>query len=225
MTTNRKVPAAVIALLVFIVLGALHIFDVFDYLEYKAYDFRVKLFADTYKPSDDIVVILLDQHSIDWANQEKGWGWPWPRMAYADIVNFMNAGGAKSVAFDVLFTEPSIYRSANQDEIIDTAVQRMEELRQRFTGAGAGENPPGRRDGGTGLRSGGTGVRGEGRDDGPGEEQRRLFENYASAMTALRGLSDRADDNALVKAAEEYGRVVMTVFFSTQTGNAAAWPA
>ena len=107
---DKKIIAAVlIVLILFIGLGTLHFFRVFDHLEYKAYDFRVKLFADSAKPSDDIIVILLDQYSIDWARQEHGWGWPWPRKAYAEIVDFMNLGGARSVAFDVLFSEPSVY--------------------------------------------------------------------------------------------------------------------
>jgi adenylate cyclase len=201
---KKTITAALIALLVFIGVGLLHIVHTFDYLEYKAYDFRVKLFANSYKPSDDIMVILLDQDSIDWANEERGWGWPWPRKAYADIVDYMSRGGAKSVAFDVLFSEPSIYRSADQDEIIDTAVQRMDELRQNFTAAALPE------------RGGGAAA--------PDENQRRIFAGYLRAMQALQSLSNHADDDAFVKAEQEYGRVVQTVFFSTKTGNSETWP-
>ncbi|MDR0665144.1 MAG: adenylate/guanylate cyclase domain-containing protein [Helicobacteraceae bacterium] len=82
---------------------------VFDFLEYKTYDLRANLFASSFKPSDDIIVALLDQASIDWANKERGWSWPWPRKAYAQIVDYMNVGGAKAIAFDVLFSEPSAY--------------------------------------------------------------------------------------------------------------------
>ncbi|MDR0447764.1 MAG: CHASE2 domain-containing protein, partial [Treponema sp.] len=212
MAKNKKIKTAVlIGTLLFIGLGTMHFFHIFDNLEYKAYDFRVKLFADTYKPSDDIMVILLDQPSIDWANRERGWGWPWPRKAYAEIVDYMNLGGAKSVAFDVLFSEPSIYRSADQDVIIDTAVQALEDLREsitamQFTPAG----PPG------GLPGG--------QRTSPGEDQRRTLANYMTAMAALQGLSDHADDDAFAQAGKKYGRVVQTVFFSTQTGSSETWP-
>ena len=199
---KKIVTAGLIVVLIFIGLGVLHFFHVFDYLEYKAYDFRVKLFADSYKPSDDIIVILLDQQSIDWANQERGWGWPWPRKAYAEILDYMNLGGAKSVAFDVLFSEPSIYRNANQDEIIDTAVKAMEALRQHITPQIAA----------TGQSS-------------PSEEQIQVFTNYMTAMTALQDLSEHADDNAFAQAEKNYGKVVQTVFFSTQTGSTETWPA
>jgi len=128
------------------------------------------------RQSDDIIVILLDQDSIDWANRERGWGWPWPRKAYADIVDYMNLGGAKSVAFDVLFSEPSIYRNAEQNAIIDSAAEALE------------------------------------------------AQDYAAAMTALRNLSGRSDDDSFVLAGKNFSRVVQTVFFSTQTGSAETWP-
>ncbi|MDR2314194.1 MAG: adenylate/guanylate cyclase domain-containing protein [Spirochaetaceae bacterium] len=205
---KKLLPAALIIVLTFAGVGLMHVFNVFDNLEYKAYDFRVKLFADSYKPSDDIMVILLDQNSIDWANEERGWGWPWPRKAYADLLDYMNQGGAKSTAFDILFSEPSIYRSANQDEIIDMAIQRMEDLRLTFV------RPE--------TETAGPPPRGEA--PAPNETQRRTFESYIQAMTALRSLSDRADDEAFARASQNYGKAVQTVFFSTQTGNSAVWP-
>jgi len=202
---KKALVAVVIVILIFFVIGTLQLFHVFDPLENKAYDYRVKLFADSNKPSDDIIVILLDQYSIEWANQERGWGWPWPRKAYADIVEFMNHGNAKSVAFDVLFTEPSIYRSANQDEIIDNAVKSMDEFRESvsalqssFTAAPAA--PP----------------NADGASRGrplTGEQQRRIFTDYMAAMAALQSLSERSDDNTFANAVKEYGHVVQAVFF------------
>ncbi|MDR2073151.1 MAG: adenylate/guanylate cyclase domain-containing protein, partial [Spirochaetaceae bacterium] len=205
---KKALPAALIIGLTFTGVGLMHVFTIFDYLEYKAYDFRVKLFADSYKPSDDIMVILLDQNSIDWANAERGWGWPWPRKAYADLLDYMNQGGARSIAFDVLFSEPSIYRNANQDAIIDMAIQRMEELRLMLI-------PPGEETANSQARSGAP---------DPNKNRRRDFENYIQAMTALQDLSDRADDEAFAEALQNYGRAVQTVFFSTQTGNSSVWP-
>ncbi|MDR1748696.1 MAG: adenylate/guanylate cyclase domain-containing protein [Spirochaetaceae bacterium] len=98
-----------VSLLIFAAVAALEIAGVFSYLEYKAYDARVLLFAGSTRPSEDIVLILLDQNSLDWAQQTRGWGWPWPRSAYGEITRFMQAGGARAVVFDVMFTEPSVY--------------------------------------------------------------------------------------------------------------------
>jgi class 3 adenylate cyclase/CHASE2 domain-containing sensor protein len=124
---GKKFAALMITVLVFLVILALHLGGVFHFLEYKSYDLRVRLLAGSSRPSDNIIVILLDQHSIDWAQQERGWGWPWPRQAYAEIVDYMNLSGAKSITFDVIFSEPSIYRNSRQDEIIDNTIKNLED--------------------------------------------------------------------------------------------------
>jgi adenylate cyclase len=105
----KKIAAPLIAVLVFGVVLALHLSGALNYPEYKTYDSRVNLLANYSRPSDDIMVVLLDQDSINWAAAERGWPWPWPRRAYGEIVDYMNLAGAKAIAFDVIFSEPSIY--------------------------------------------------------------------------------------------------------------------
>jgi class 3 adenylate cyclase/CHASE2 domain-containing sensor protein len=108
-------PLAALIIAAVLCLGAVfgYLHGSFDYVEYKLYDFRVKLFAHARRPSDDIIVIFLDQYSLDWAVENRHWGWPWPRTAYAEITDFMKLSGAKSIAFDVIFSEPSIYGAAD----------------------------------------------------------------------------------------------------------------
>lgn len=87
----------------------LHFSGLFSFLENKTFDSRTK-FASSYSyPSQDICFITVDQESINWARREMGWGWPWPRAALGDIVKYMQIGEAEAIAFDVLFTEPSVY--------------------------------------------------------------------------------------------------------------------
>ncbi|MDR2716814.1 MAG: adenylate/guanylate cyclase domain-containing protein [Treponema sp.] len=116
--TNKKIAALTITVLVFAAISLLHLCGAFHYLEYKSYDFRVRLFASSVRPSDDIIVVLLDQDSIDWAQRERGWGWPWPRKAYAELLDYMNLGGANSVAFDIIFSEPSMYQTEDDEAFI-----------------------------------------------------------------------------------------------------------
>jgi adenylate cyclase len=220
MTGHRKITgAAVTAVCVFAGIGLLYFFEIFTYLEYKAYDLRVKVFAHSSKPSDDIIVVLLDQESIDWASEKRGWGWPWPRKAYAEFVDYMNLAGAKSVAFDVLFSEPSIYRNADQDEIIDTAVKKMEEFRalaaQGTFRRGQGGQPE------LSAPAAASAENGAARETGGPS----VIEGYREAMTALRGLTMRADDEAFIEAEKNYGSVVQSVFFSNLSGSAVSWPA
>jgi adenylate cyclase len=98
--------------------------------ESKTWDFRAASMAKPGKATDNIRLILLDQNSLDWAKNENGWNWPWPREVYSAILDYCRRSGAKAVAFDVLFTEPSIY--GNED---DAALGRAVAKCGHFTGA------------------------------------------------------------------------------------------
>lgn len=109
--------SAAIALGCFVVVSALYFAGVFTYFENKTYDRRM-VYASQYKdPCDEIFFIEVDQDSITWAQENYGWGWPWPREAYARMIDFFAAGGAKSVAFDILYTEPSLYGEADDEAL------------------------------------------------------------------------------------------------------------
>ena len=80
-----------------------------DRWEAITWDWRAATLARPSPASDRIALILLDQDSLDWAQKENGLSWPWPREVYAAIIAYCQRSGAKSLAFDVLFTEPSSY--------------------------------------------------------------------------------------------------------------------
>ena len=80
-----------------------------DTWEAKSWDWRVALMAKPGKATSNISLILLDQKSLDWGKEENALTWPWPREVYGAILNFCKRSGAKAVAFDVLFTDPSPY--------------------------------------------------------------------------------------------------------------------
>ncbi|QTQ13381.1 adenylate/guanylate cyclase domain-containing protein [Treponema parvum] len=100
---------------VFALCSLLHFSGFFTFAENKAYDARTVLTPERTPPSDEICFIAVDQASIDWAQKEKGWGWPWPRSAYGDIVRYMTLGDAACVLLDVLYTEPSVYGIADDE--------------------------------------------------------------------------------------------------------------
>ena len=80
-----------------------------DSWEVKSWDWRVALMAKPGKATNNISLILLDQKSLDWAKEVNALTWPWPREVYGAIVNYCKRNGAKAIAFDVLFTDPSTY--------------------------------------------------------------------------------------------------------------------
>ena len=203
---DKKFAALLIIVIIFIVTSGFHLLGVFNFLEYKSYDLRVRLMAGYTRASNDIIVILLDQHSLDWAQQERGWGWPWPRQAYAEVVNYMNLGGANAIAFDVLFSEPSIYRNAKQDEIIDNAVRSLQDVQVFITEGQRGTSGEALRGTSVDALRGGTAI------------------NFRNIVSSLYSLSAREDDASFTKASKDYGKVVQAVFFSSKTGSALSWP-
>lgn len=102
----RSVLVAAVCAVVAVVLNC---FNVFNYFELKTYDLRMVQAAKFSVPDEHIHFIEVDQASIDWAKENYGWGWPWPREAYGRMIDFVSAGKAKSIAFDIIYSEPSIY--------------------------------------------------------------------------------------------------------------------
>ena len=64
-------------------------------------------------PSDHIVIVAIDEQSL----RELG-RWPWSRHLHADLIRKLTEAGAKGVAMDIVFAEPSA-----SDPTADTALQ------------------------------------------------------------------------------------------------------
>jgi len=107
--------------------------------EARSWDMRVSWLAAPVPESDQIALILLDQPSLDWASQESGLGWPWPRELYAITSEFVARSGARALIYDVLFIEPSVY-GVSDDERLAQALSGRPSLIALFAsegGAGA----------------------------------------------------------------------------------------
>ncbi len=115
--------SVLVALCAVVVVCIVHFTGIFSYLENKTYDSRTVFAADYTQPSDDIIFISVDQASLKWAQKEMNWGWPWPRSALGDVVRYMNIGGAKSIAFDVLFTERSVFGDEDDENLAEACAE------------------------------------------------------------------------------------------------------
>ncbi len=97
-------------------------FEFLDRWEAAAWSWRVRWFARPGPETSRIKLILLDQASLDWGKNQLGLSWPWPREVYGPLIDFCGRGGAKAVAFDVLYTEPSDRHSVGQDIALGEAI-------------------------------------------------------------------------------------------------------
>ncbi|MFA6989558.1 MAG: diguanylate cyclase [Candidatus Gastranaerophilaceae bacterium] len=74
----------------------------FNDIEAKSYDIRVKLFKDKAMPNPNIILVSVDDDSIEKMEKEYG-RWPWTRQAYNDLIEYLEQNKINLVAFDMMF--------------------------------------------------------------------------------------------------------------------------
>jgi len=67
-------------------------------------------------PSNDIVIVAIDDASLNWVNQP----WPWPRSQLAEIVNWLSKAGARVIGLDIFLLDPSL--NPAEDQILADAL-------------------------------------------------------------------------------------------------------
>lgn len=95
-------------ILISLMLASVVLFDlnVFERSGFIAYDLLQLIPKDH---SDNIVLVYVDQASIDRMSEDDGFNFPWPREYYGAVVKVADKLNAKAIFFDILFTEPSSY--------------------------------------------------------------------------------------------------------------------
>ena len=74
------------------------------------------------KSSGRVVVVEIDECSIEHFRTRGEGGWPWSRQRHADLLDQLDRAGVRAVGFDVLFTDPS-----QDDPIGDQTLEAMAE--------------------------------------------------------------------------------------------------
>ena len=59
------------------------------------------------KPSGRVVVVEIDECSIEHFRARGEGGWPWPRQRHADLIDSLDRVGVRAIGYDVLFADPS----------------------------------------------------------------------------------------------------------------------
>lgn len=79
----------------------------FHALEMKTFDQRMTLRTHDVETNKDVVVILVDEASLEALEPLVG-KWPWPRRYFAQVLQSLGEWGAKAVLFDILYTELTV---------------------------------------------------------------------------------------------------------------------
>lgn len=123
-TAHRLMYGALLGLAGALLALLLHGVGALELWEAKTWDWRASLLAKPGKATEQICIIALDQESLDWAKNENGLTWPWPREMYSAVADFCRRSGARALAFDVLFTEASSY-GVHDDQAFGAALARF----------------------------------------------------------------------------------------------------
>lgn len=139
-------PAAVRAVLALSALaGLLYLSGWLKPLEWRAYDLRLGLVADD-APDRHLALVAIDDKSLAALGR-----WPWPRETHARLVAALRAAGARVVAFDIEFPEPSpdprsderLARAARAaGNVVVAAAAPLEPIREPGPVRTAGRLPP-----------------------------------------------------------------------------------
>lgn len=83
-------------------------------LELKTADARIRWFRKDLSAPEDIILILIDEASLD-SMQTLFGRWPWPRRVFADVIDFLSNCEAKRIMVDILFTERQLSSRSGAD--------------------------------------------------------------------------------------------------------------
>ncbi len=86
----------------------------FEALERLAADSLLRATSEPAAASDDIVLVAMDQGSVEHFEKTLDMSYPWPRSFYGEFVRFIQRGQPKGILFDMLFTGPDLDR----DEVL-----------------------------------------------------------------------------------------------------------
>ncbi len=116
----------------------LSITGVLDEAEFGAYDMRVRAFTSEPDPREEVVLILVNQGSLDWALETQRQPHPWPREYYSFIASFARRAGAASLTFDILFTDDSFFGVSDDVRFADSVARFGPTVNAGFYGVQTG---------------------------------------------------------------------------------------
>lgn len=111
---SRRMRLVLLAVVVFLAATALTRLPAWSLIDYRAFDYLSTLWHAPL-PDDGPVIVAIDEPSFADINLQ----WPWPRSLHGQLVKSLRDAGAKVIALDVIFSEPT---TAGEDEALAAAL-------------------------------------------------------------------------------------------------------
>ena len=119
--TSKKIRKSLVLASVSFVLSLAATFSgVLNIYELRSFDLLSKNLNPT-GTSANIVIVAVDQKSLNTLSAQSMINWPWPRQVYAPIIEYLSE--ADAVFVDIYFTEPSSY-GVEDDLILSRAIKQ-----------------------------------------------------------------------------------------------------
>jgi adenylate cyclase len=83
-------------------------------IDYRTFDYLSTVWAEPLA-EDGPIIVAIDEPSLAEINMQ----WPWPRSLHAKLITQLRAAGAKVIALDIIFSEPS---APSEDEALAEAL-------------------------------------------------------------------------------------------------------
>jgi adenylate cyclase len=100
--SSRGIQVAVLAAFFFGAAALIARLPGWPLIDYRAFDYLSTVWAEPLAENGPIIV-AIDEPSLAEINMQ----WPWPRSLHARLITQLRAAGAKVIALDIIFSEPS----------------------------------------------------------------------------------------------------------------------
>ena len=90
-----------------------------DSIENRTFDLRQSILVGSKKPSDDIVIVAIDDATYEYILDNFG-EWPLTRDNYAKIINYLEKQNPRVIAFDLMFVKSLKSKKHADEDLINT---------------------------------------------------------------------------------------------------------
>src|SRR3990167_5726747 len=77
-------------------------------IDQRAGDILLRAHTQSRPQSDDVIIVDIDQRSLEQINDIAGSG-PCPRSAHGELIDWIEQQQPRAIVFDVLFNEQDVY--------------------------------------------------------------------------------------------------------------------
>lgn len=107
---SAMVAALATAFVATLVMGLFSLSPLYQNMRHAASDAALRLITPEGTADSDVVVVAIDDASIRNFSEVYQVNWPWPREFYGVVARYLAGAGARTVVFDMLFTEGEVAR-------------------------------------------------------------------------------------------------------------------